>query len=181
MLKFLLYAGLVLALLVVVLLVVASQKPDHFRVERSALVDAPPERIYPLVEDFRLWSRWSPYEKLDPDMTRTYGGAEKGLSATYAWSGNSNAGRGSMEIVEVEEPSRIVIALRFLAPMKAENAAVFTFVPEGTATRVTWTMEGEANLFARVIHLFFDMDRMVGGQFEEGLAALKAEAEKGNE
>lgn len=179
MLKFFLYAGLVLVLIVAVLLALASRKPDHFRVERTALIDAPPERIYPLVEDFRLWSRWSSYEKLDPGMTRTYGGAEKGLGATYTWNGKSKAGKGTMEIVEAEEPSRLVIALHFLAPMKADHTAIFTFVPEGAATRVTWAMEGEASLLARIFHLFFDMDKMVGSQFEQDLTALKTAAERG--
>lgn len=178
MLKFFLYAGLVLVLLVVALLALASRKPDHFRVERSVLIDASPERIYPLVEDFRLWLRWSPYETRDPEMARIYSGAEKGAGAVYEWDGDRSIGSGSMEILEAEAPSRLVIALHFRTPMQADHTAIFTFVPEGDATRVTWAMEGKSGLIARVFHLFFDMDKMVGADFETGLAGLKAEAER---
>lgn len=178
MLKFILYAGLVLVLVVVALLALASRKPDHFRVERSVLIDASPERIYPLVEDFHLWLRWSPYETRDPEMARIYSGAEMGAGAVYEWDGDRSIGSGSMEILEAEAPSRLVIALHFRTPMQADHMAIFTFVPEGDATRVTWAMEGKSGLIARLFHLFFDMDKMVGADFETGLAALKAEAER---
>lgn len=107
-------------------------------VSSAPFIDAAPEEIYPLVEDFRAWPAWSPYENRDPDMHRTYSGAEKGEGAAYAWEGDSSIGSGHMEIVETDEPSKIVIALFFTAPMKAENQAIFTFEPEGEATRVTW-------------------------------------------
>lgn len=177
MLKYLLIAILVLAALVVVLLVYASTKPNWVRYERSILIEAAPEKIYPLIEDLHAWRAWSPYENLDPDMKRTYSGAEKGEGAVYAWAGNSNAGSGQMEIIETDEPSKVVIALSFTAPMKAENTAIFTLVPEAGATRVTWALEGEADLFVKTIGVFLNMEKMVGSQFEEGLAKLKAVAE----
>jgi hypothetical protein len=173
MLKYLLIAVLVVVAIVCALLIYASTKPGHVRFERSILIDAAPEEIYPLVEDFRAWPAWSPYENRDPDMHRTYSGAEKGEGAAYAWEGDSSIGSGHMEIVETDEPSKVVIALFFTAPMKAENQAIFTFEPEGEATRVTWVMEGEANLFSRTASIFIDMDKMVGTDFEAGLAKLK--------
>lgn len=177
MLKYLLIAVLVLVAIVSAILIYASTKPDHVRFERSILIDAAPEEIYPLIEDFHAWPAWSPYENRDPDMQRTYSGAEKGEGAAYAWQGNSNVGSGHMEIVETDEPSKIVIALYFTAPMKAENTAIFTLVPEEDATRVTWAMEGEANLLSKTVSIFIDMDKMVGSDFEAGLAKLKAVAE----
>lgn len=177
MLRFLLIAALIIAVLVVVLFAYAFTRPDAFRIERTVLIDAPPEQIYPLIEDLRAWRLWSPFEQLDPDMARSYGGAEKGVGATYAWKGDRRAGSGRMEIMEADEPFRVVIALHFLAPMKAENVTIITLAPDGDATRVTWAMEGKANLVARVLHLFVDMDKMVGSDFEAGLVKLKSEAQ----
>lgn len=177
MLKYLLIAVLVLVAIVCALLIYASTKPDYVRFERSILIDVAPEEIYPLIEDFEAWRAWSPYENRDPEMKRTYSGAEKGVGAAYAWEGNSDIGSGHMEIVETDYPSKIVIALYFTAPMKAENSAIFTIVPEGAASRVTWAMEGEANLIAKTASVFIDMDKMVGSDFETGLAKLKTEAE----
>ena len=177
MLKYLLIAVLVLVAIVSAILIYASTKPDHVRFERSILIDAAPEEIYPLIENFHAWPAWSPYENRDRDMQRTYSGAEKGEGAAYAWSGDGSIGSGHMEIVETDEPSKIVIALVFTAPMKAENQAIFTLEPEGAATRVTWAMEGEANLISRTAGLFIDMDKMVGTDFEAGLEKLKSVVE----
>jgi uncharacterized protein YndB with AHSA1/START domain len=141
------------------------------------VIKASPEKIYALIEDLHRWRAWSPYEKLDPAMTRTYGGSAGGLGSTYAWSGNGKAGAGRMEIVEAEAPSKLVARLDFTKPMEAHNKAIFTLVPEGDATRVTWAMEGPSPYLFKVMDVIFNMDKMAGKDFEAGLASLKAEAE----
>jgi hypothetical protein len=156
----------------------AATRPDDFRVQRSATIKAPPERIFPFINDFRQWGAWSPYEKIDPGMKRTYGAMSAGKGATYAWEGNGNVGSGSMEILEAPAPSKVVIKLDFSRPFEAHNIAEFTLVPNGEGTEVTWSMHGPVPYFAKLIHLFFNMDKMVGGQFATGLANLKAAAEK---
>jgi uncharacterized protein YndB with AHSA1/START domain len=161
----------------VALLGYAATKPDRFRVARSTVIKAPPERIYALIDDFHAWGAWSPYEALDPAMTRTYGGPARGLGATYAWSGNGKAGAGRMEIVEAAAPSKLVIDLDFTKPFEAHNKAIFTLVPEGDATRVTWAMEGPSPFLFKVMDVVLNMDRMAGKDFETGLASLKAQAE----
>lgn len=168
---------IVVAVAIAGLLLYAATKPDVFRVERSTLVNAPPENIYPLIADFHQWTKWSPYEKLDPAMKRTYGGAESGLGANYAWDGNKDIGAGRMEIDEATPPSKIHIKLDFLRPFEANNRAEFTMTPEGDGTRLTWAMHGPANFISKLMGTLFDMDKMVGKDFETGLAALKAEAE----
>ena len=172
-----------IALIVIVVgvagvLAYAATRPDHFRVQRSASIKAPPERIFPFINDFRQWGAWSPYEKIDPGMKRTYGAIGAGKGATYAWEGNSNVGSGNMEIIEAPAPSRVVIKLDFLRPIEAHNTAEFTLVPNGDSTDVTWAMHGPVPYFAKLIHLFLNMDKMVGGQFATGLANLKRAAEK---
>lgn len=168
---------IVVAVAIAGLLAYAATKPDVFRVERSALVKAPPEAIYPLIADFRQWTKWSPYEHLDPALKRTYGGADNGLGATYAWEGNKDVGAGRMEITETTAPSKIGIKLDFLRPFESSNRAEFTMTPEGEGTRVTWAMQGPANFMSKLMGTLFDMDKMVGKDFEKGLQTLKAEAE----
>jgi uncharacterized protein YndB with AHSA1/START domain len=163
---------------IVVLAGYAATKPDHFRIARSTVIKASPEKIYALIEDFHRWRAWSPYEKLDPAMTRTYGGPTSGLGSTYAWSGNGKAGAGRMEIVEAAAPSKLVTSLDFTKPFEAHNKAIFTLVPEGDATRVTWAMEGPSPYLFKVMDVIFNMDRMAGKDFETGLTSLKAEAEQ---
>ena len=177
MLKYVLVAAAAITAGVVILLFYASMRPDTFRVERSVHIDAPAADIYPLIVDFHAWRAWSPYETRDPDMQRRYEGPQNGVGAAYAWEGDSNVGSGSMEIIEAEEPSRVLIDLRFTAPMEAQNEAIFTLLPEEGGTRVTWAMEGDANLFAKVLHIFIDMDKMVGTDFEAGLERLKSHVE----
>jgi uncharacterized protein YndB with AHSA1/START domain len=162
---------------IVAVLGYAATKPDHFRVARSIVITAPPEKIYALLEDFHRWRAWSPYEKLDPAMSRTYGGPANGLGSTYAWSGNGKAGAGRMEIVEADAPSKLAVSLDFTKPVEAHNKAIFTLVPDGDATRVTWAMEGPSPYLFKVMDVIFNMDRMAGKDFEAGLASLKAEAE----
>ncbi|AXQ30119.1 polyketide cyclase [Solimonas sp. K1W22B-7] len=166
-----------LALAIAALLGYAATQPDIFRVERSTVVQAPAEQIYPLIADFHRWTQWSPYEKLDPALKRTYGGAESGLGASYAWEGDKNVGSGRMEITEATAPSKIGIKLDFMVPFEAHNQAEFTLQPEGSGTRVSWAMHGPANFMSKLMGTLFNMDKMVGGDFEKGLATLKSVAE----
>jgi hypothetical protein len=172
---------LTLVLLVVagiaVVLGLAAGKPDHFKVERTASIQAPPEKIAPLIDDFHQWRAWSPYERLDPSMKREFSGAPRGKGAVYAWQGDGTAGAGRMEIVG-QTPERIGIQLDFDKPFTAHNMATFTMQPQGPATQVTWSMEGPAPLVSRVMQVFFNLDTMIGKDFEAGLADLKAAAEK---
>jgi carbon monoxide dehydrogenase subunit G len=167
----------VAVLLLLVVLGVAATKPDTFRVQRSTSIKAPPEKIYAFIDDFHRWGTWSPYEKLDPAMQRTYSGAARGAGAVYEWDGNSKAGKGRMEITDAPAPAKVTIKLDFAKPMEAHNVAEFTLEPRGDSTQVTWSMAGPTPYFAKVIHVFFSMDRMVGKDFETGLANLKALAE----
>jgi hypothetical protein len=143
-----------------------------YSVTRSSVIPAPAKDVFPLVNSFREWPKWSPWETVDPDMQRTYSGAESGVGAKYAWSGNLKAGAGNMEIVESQEPDVIRIRLEFTKPFAAVNPTTFTFVPEGGGTRVTWTMTGEHKGIGKVFALFMNMDKMVGGDFEKGLSSL---------
>ena len=170
--------AIVVVVVIVALLGLAATKPNHFRAARSIVIKAPPEKIYALLDDFHKWGAWSPYEKLDPAMSRTYGGPASGVGSTYAWSGNGKAGAGRMEIVEIAAPSKLVINLDFSKPFEAHNKAIFTLVPEGDATRVTWAMEGPAPFVFKVMDVVFNMDKTLGKDFEAGLANLKVEAEK---
>lgn len=149
---------------------------DTFRVERSIYIDAVPAEIAPLIEDFHRWTAWSPYEKLDPAMQRGYAGADHGVGAVYTWTGKK-AGAGRMEVKDVR-PERITIQLDFTRPMKASNTALFEFAPDGEGTRVTWAMEGRETLMTKLMHRLINMDRMLGKDFERGLADLKAQAER---
>ena len=166
------------ALVIVGVFALAASRPDSFRVTRSATIQAPPERIFPLISDFSRWSAWSPYEKKDPAMKRSFSGAVGGKGAVYAWEGNKDVGKGRMEIAEAAAPSRVRLNLDFSEPFEAHNVVDFTLEPKGDATQVTWAMRGPMPFMSKVITLFVDMDRMVGGDFEAGLANLKALAEK---
>ena len=170
-------AVLVLAAIAAVL-VYAATKPDTFRVQRTVSINAPPDKIFPLLNDYHNWPSWSPYEKMDPAMKRTYSGPASGKGSVYDWEGNSNIGKGRMEILESTPPSKLSIKLDFMKPFEAHNIADFTLEPKGDRTDVTWAMHGPLPYTAKVMHTFFNMDKMAGGQFEEGLANLKSAAEK---
>jgi len=159
------------------ILIFAATKPDVFRVQRSASIKAPPEKIAAALADFKGWEAWSPWEKMDPAMKRSYSGAAKGKGAVYAWEGNGKVGQGRMEITDVA-PSRVALDLDFVKPFEAHNKVVFALAPKGDATEVSWSMVGPVPYFAKIMHVFVDMDRMVGGQFETGLASLKTVVEK---
>jgi hypothetical protein len=150
---------------------------DTYTVERSATMDAPPTRIYRQIADFHNWTNWSPWEDVDPQLRRTYSGAESGRGAVYSWSGNRKAGQGRMEIVEATEPSKVQIDLVFEKPWKARSDTLFTIEPAGDGSRVTWTMTGQKSFMTKVMGVFTSMDKMVGPDFEKGLARLKAATE----
>lgn len=172
-----LIAFVLLAMAVVAVLGFASTKPDVFRVSRRIRVQAPPERIQPLLVDFRRWAAWSPYDKLDPGMQKTFSGPPSGVGAAYAWSGNGKAGAGRMEITGVT-PALVTIQLDFLKPFASHNTAEFACTPQPDgSTELTWTMHGPAHMVSKVMQLFIDLDRMVGRDFEVGLANLRRLAE----
>ncbi|BCT77894.1 potassium-transporting ATPase subunit F [Sinomonas cyclohexanicum] len=143
-----------------------------YTISRSAFIPAPPEAVYPHVVDFHKWTAWSPWEGLDPSMERTYAGADAGVGAQFSWRGNRKAGAGSMQILEAVEPRSIRLRLVFIKPFKAVNPTGFTFEPDHDGTRVTWAMKGENKGMAAVFARFMDMDKLVGKDFEKGLANL---------
>jgi hypothetical protein len=175
---------IVLAVLAVIvvgvggILVLAATKPDSFRVQRTATINAPAEKIFPLITDLSGWGAWSPYEKRDPAMKRTFGQITKGKGAVYAWDGNSNVGKGKMEITEATPSSKVLIKLDFVEPFEAHNMAEFTLVPKGQSTDVTWAMSGPAPFISKIMQVIFNFDTMIGKDFEDGLASLKSIAEK---
>ena len=170
-------AGIVAALFIG-LLIYAATLPDTFRIERSTTIEAPPATVHTYINDFHRWTAWSPWEKKDPAMQRTHSGAPAGKGAVYAWDGNSDVGQGRMEIVESNEPSSVRIQLDFLKPFEARNTAEFTLAPVGNGTQVTWAMHGPAPYLSKLMQVFVSMDRMVGPDFEAGLANLKRVAEQ---
>jgi hypothetical protein len=178
MLKIFAVIGTVVFVGIAVVLILAAMKPDQFSVQRSAAIKAPPEKIFPLINDFKAWTAWSPYENKDPAMKRTYGSSTSGKGAIYAWEGNSDVGAGNMLITDAPAPSKVTLVLNMAKPIEAHNVVDFTLVPAGDATTVTWSMRGETPYWAKVIHVFFNMDKMVGGDFEAGLTQLKTVAEK---
>lgn len=167
----------VVVVLIAALLAYAATRPDTLHVERSASIKAPAENIYPLINDFHKWGTWSPYEKLDPAMKRTFSGATEGKGAVYAWEGDSNVGEGRMEIIDTSAPNEITIQLDFLKPFEAHNIAELTLEPSGDSTKVTWIMHGPANYLSKLMGVFIDMDTMIGKDFETGLTNLKTRTE----
>lgn len=171
-------AAVVLVAILAAILALAAGKPDTFRVERSTTINAPPARIFAVLNDFREWPAWSPWEKKDPAMKRTLTGPTSGKGAAYAWEGNKDVGSGSMKIVDAAPPTRLTIKLDFIKPFEGHNVVDFTLQPEGSATRVNWAMHGPAPFMSKVMQVFMNMDRMIGDDFEAGLANLKSLAEK---
>ena len=170
--------AIAVGVLIAALLVFAATKPDTFRVQRATSIKAPPEKIFAPINDFHSWGSWSPYEKKDPAMKRTHSGASNGKGAVYEWDGNKEIGKGSMEITKSSPPSKVTIKLEFVKPFEAHNIVEFTLEPKGDSTTVTWAMHGPAPYLAKLMSIFFSMDRMVGKDFETGLANLKTVAEK---
>jgi uncharacterized protein YndB with AHSA1/START domain len=168
----------VLAIAIAIIFILAATKPGTFSVQRATMVKAPPERIFPLINDFHQWGTWSPYENKDPAMKRTYSGADSGKGAVYAWDGNKNVGSGRMEILAASVPSKIVIKLDFFTPFEGHNTAEFTMRPQGDATNLTWAMHGPAPFMSKVMQVLINMDNMIGKDFAIGLANLKRLTEK---
>jgi uncharacterized protein YndB with AHSA1/START domain len=167
-----------LAIAIAIVLILAAAQPATFSVRRATTVEAPAEKIFPLINDFHQWESWSPYENKDPAMKRTYSGAASGRGAVYAWDGNKNVGSGRMEILETSVPSKVVIKLDFITPFEGHNTAEFTMLPQGDATNLTWAMHGPTPFMMKVMHVFINMDRMIGKDFEAGLANLKLLTER---
>ena len=163
---------------VAAILILAATKPDSFRIERSVTIQASAERIFPLINDFHNWSQWAPQDREDTSIKRTYSGAASGVGAVSEWTSSGRAGSGKMSITESVPASRVVIDVHFVKPFAAHNVNVFTLEPEGTATKVTWSMEGTNLYFMKLMSVFSSMDRMMGGHFESGLRDLKAAAER---
>jgi hypothetical protein len=151
---------------------------DTYTVVRSTTMEAPPERIYDQIADFRNWRNWSPWEEVDPQLRRTYSGSSTGTGAVYNWAGNRRAGQGRMQISEAVEPSEVRIDLQFEKPWKSNNNTVFTLEPAGSVVRVTWSMTGRKTLMTKVMGVFKSMEDFIGPDFERGLATLKSVAEK---
>ena len=168
---------IVVALAIVALLAYAATRPDSFRLERQTVIKAPPEKIFANLVDFNKWGAWSPWEKLDPQMKRTHSGAASGKGASYAWAGDK-VGAGRMEILDATPSSSVKIKLDFTKPFEAHNLVDFTLVPQGDSTQVTWAMYGPMAFINKLFGVFMSMDKMVGKDFEAGLADLKAVSEK---
>ena len=165
---------LVLAAIVVVFLIIVATRPAEFRVMRSASMAAPPSAVFAQVNDFHKWESWNPWGKIDPAMKVTYEGPSAGKGAIYAWVGNNEVGEGRMTITESRPNDLILINLEFFKPMAGVSLTEFTFKPEGNQTVVTWTMTGKNNFIAKAMCMFMSMDKMIGDQFEKGLAAMKS-------
>jgi hypothetical protein len=162
---------------VAIFLVVVAMQPSEFSVTRSVSVAAPAPSVFPLVNDLHQWGKWSPWEKVDPSMKRTFEGPASGVNASYTWAGNNDVGEGKMTIIESKPDELVRMKLEFYKPMAGTSDVAFAFKPEGAQTGVSWTMSGPKNFVSKAMCLFMNMDKMLGGQFEKGLADLKAAAE----
>jgi uncharacterized protein YndB with AHSA1/START domain len=179
MLTALLYILFAIALVLLLLFILAARRPDEFSVRRSIDIAAPAETIFPLINDFRAWPRWSPWEKLDPALKRTLSGATAGEGSIYEWEGDRKVGAGRMEITESVPSSRVDLKLTFLRPFRADNRATFTITPVEGGSHVLWEMSGTSNFIIKLVGVVMDMETIVGADFERGLLALKSEAEGG--
>jgi len=169
--------GLAVVALLVVLAVVVATRPSHYRIVRSASIKAPAPAVYAQLVDFHRWEAWSPWEKLDPGMQKVFSGPDGLAGASYAWKGNDKVGEGRMTLTDAR-PEAIAIRLEFLKPMASVSVTTFLLAPEVAATQVTWTMEGDNDFIGKAFCMVMDMDKMVGGDFERGLASLKTVAEQ---
>jgi uncharacterized protein YndB with AHSA1/START domain len=155
----------------------AASRPNEFKIQRKARVKATPEKVFPHINDFHRWEAWSPWEKLDPAMTRKHSGPANGKGAAYEWQGNKKVGKGRMEITEATAPRRVVIDLHFMEPWQARNTTEFLLEPAGGETDVTWTMTGTNPFMMKVMGIFMNMDKAIGSDFEKGLTSLKTATE----
>lgn len=168
---------IIIVALIAIILIYAATKPDTFHVERSIDIKAPPEKLFALINDFHQWNEWTPYNK-DPAMKKTYSGSASGKGAAYAWEGNKEVGKGEIAITESSPPSRIAFDLHMIEPFEGRNIATFTLSASGDSTKVTWSLDDKQKLMVKVMGIFFNMDKMIGKDFEVGLAKLKIVAEK---
>ena len=169
---------LTIIVLIAALLIYAATRPDTFRVQRTTSMNAPPDKVFGLINDFHTWASWSPWEKKDPAMKKTHSGAPQGKGAVLEWDGNKDVGTGRMEVLESVPTSKIAIKLDFLKPFEAHNQAEFTLTSNASSTQVTWAMYGPQPFMMKVMDIVMNMDKMVGKDFEAGLANLKAIAEQ---
>ncbi len=169
--------GLLVVLAIVAFLAYAATRPNEFRMQRSTLINAAPDQIFPHINDFHRWYAWSPFEKLDPAMRKTFSGAPSGPGAVYEWAGNKKAGSGRMEITAAAAPTQVVLKLDFITPFKSHSITTFTMTPTAGATDVTWAMSGPTPFPMKVMHIVINMDRVIGKDFEAGLASLKSVVE----
>lgn len=165
---------LILILVIAAFVAFVAMQPSQFRISRSAVIPAPPAAVFAKVNDFHEWEAWSPWAKLDPNSKASFSGPAAGEGAVFKWSGNNDVGEGVMTITESRPGERILINLEFIKPFAATNLTEFTFQPDGAGTRVTWTMSGENGFLGKAMSLLINCDKMVGGQFEKGLASLTA-------
>jgi Polyketide cyclase / dehydrase and lipid transport len=166
-----------IAAIMVVLIIIVATRPADFRITRTATMPAPPAVVFTQENDFHKWEAWSPWAKLDPACKYSYEGPAAGTGAIFTWSGNNKVGEGRMTILESRPDDLIRIKLEFLKPFKATSTSEFTFQPQGNQTVVTWSMYGKNNFMAKAMGLIMNCDKMVGGDFEKGLASLKSIAE----
>jgi hypothetical protein len=180
--EYVLYIGGGVLVLILLLVIYISTRPTDFRVERSAQVDAPAGVIHAIINDLSQWQRWSPYDKRDPNMKKTLEGPPTGPGASYTWNGNNQVGEGRMTITESKPGELVAMRLQFSRPFKCDNKVMFTMVPSGTGTRVSWIMEGKNNFMSKAFGLLMNVDKMVGTDFEQGLKNLdgiaQADAQK---
>ena len=168
---------LVVVVLLAVLAGVIAMQPPEFQVIRSATINAPANVVFDQINDFRKWEGWTPWGKLDPNMKTTYGGAAAGVGAEYSWVGNKDVGEGRMTIVESRPGEYVRIRLEFISPFPSVADNEFTLKPEGGGTGVTWRMSGQNGFVGKAMCLVQDMDKMIGPDFEKGLAQLKTAAQ----
>jgi len=177
MLRVLKTVGVVVLAAVVILLIYASTRPDQFRIARKVTIQAPADAIFPLISDLRRFNEWNPFAKADPSIKIAYGATTAGPGGSYNWDSTGQAGKGRMEITEADAPKRVAMSLQFDKPMKANNHVVFALQPHGSSTEVTWEMSGTYGFLHKTMGVIFNFDKMVGGEFEKGLADLKSQAE----
>jgi hypothetical protein len=175
--KVLLGLVVIIVVLIAVFVVMVMLQPAQYQVERSTTINAPAPVVFNQVNDFHKWNSWSPWEKLDPNMKRTFEGAPSGTGAVYSWVGNSDVGEGKMTIVESRPSDLVKIKLEFLKPFAATSETNFVFTNQGNQTNVKWTMNGDNNFISKAFSVFTSMDKMIGPDFEKGLAQLKTVSE----
>jgi uncharacterized protein YndB with AHSA1/START domain len=170
--------GIIIVVAIAGVLIFAVMQPNSFRIQRSTTIKAPPEKVFAAINDFHRWEAWSPWEKVDPAVKRSYSGPESGKGAEYAWEGNNEIGQGRMEIIESIPSSKVLLKIEFVKPFAATNTVEFNIAQNGENTTVTQAMYGPSPFISKLMGLFFSMEKIVGSKYDEGLASLKAIVEK---